>query len=119
MPTIPKRKRPKAKCHQPIPVTDNRPTRAEILAGINYQPLEPMEGVPEWVRAAEDQELQDYLVAWTQGVWDHINGTKTTTKGRKRRVVENHNASKPAPGNARSISLGTGSRASAGTRGRE
>jgi hypothetical protein len=30
-------------------------------------------GVPEYVRAAEDRRLQDYIVNWTQGLWDHIN----------------------------------------------
>jgi hypothetical protein len=29
--------------------------------------------VPEAVRAAEDLAMQDYIVAWTQGLWDHIN----------------------------------------------
>src|ERR1700727_2189429 len=51
----------------------SRPTREEILKGIRYKPLVMGKGVPEYVRAAEDRGVQDYIVAWTQGLWDHIN----------------------------------------------
>src|SRR5580700_8175773 len=50
-----------------------RPTREEVLKGIGYKPLVMGKGVPEHVRAAEDRAMQDYIVAWTQGLWDHIN----------------------------------------------
>ena len=50
-----------------------RPTREEILKGIGYKPLVMGKGVPEYVRAAGDRAMQDYIVAWTQGLWDHIN----------------------------------------------
>jgi hypothetical protein len=29
--------------------------------------------VPEALRAKEDLAMQDYIVGWTQGLWDHIN----------------------------------------------
>ena len=51
----------------------SRPTREEVLKGIGYKPLVMGKGVPEHVRAAEDRAMQDYIVAWTQGLWDHIN----------------------------------------------
>ena len=52
-----------------------RPTREEILEGIGYTPLTFPESlhVPEAVRAAEDRAMQDYIVAWTQGLWDHLH----------------------------------------------
>jgi hypothetical protein len=53
----------------------SRPTREEILEGIGYTPLTFPESlhVPEAVRAAEDLAMQDYIVGWTLGLWDHIN----------------------------------------------
>jgi hypothetical protein len=39
--------------------------------------------VPEAVRAAEDLAMQDYIVAWTQGLWDHINNFEAAN-GRQR-----------------------------------
>src|ERR1700722_9395097 len=53
----------------------SRPTREEILEGIGYTPLTFPESlhVPEAVRAAEDLAMQDYIVGWTKGLWDHIN----------------------------------------------
>ena len=51
---------------------ETRPTREEILQGIGYQPLVCPEGVPAEVCEAEDRELQDYLVGWAQGAWDHV-----------------------------------------------
>ena len=58
-----------------------RPTREEILEGIGYEPLTFPASlhVPEAVRAAEDLAMQDYIVAWTQGLWDHINKFAATT----------------------------------------
>ena len=55
--------------------TQSRPTREEILEGIGYTPLTFPENlhVPEAVRAAEDLAMQDYIVGWTLGLWDHIN----------------------------------------------
>ena len=50
---------------------DTRPTRQEVLDGIGFEPL-TMPGVPEDVCAIESEALQDYLVAWTQGAWDHV-----------------------------------------------
>ena len=50
---------------------DTRPTREQILDGIGFEPL-TMPGVPEDVCAIESEALQDYLVAWTQGAWDHV-----------------------------------------------
>jgi|ERR1700728_2578977 hypothetical protein len=63
----------------------SRPTREEILEGIGYTPLTFPESlhVPEAVRAAEDLAIQDYIVAWTQGLWDHINHFDGAT-GRQR-----------------------------------
>jgi hypothetical protein len=53
----------------------SRPTREEILEGIGYTPQTFPESlhVPEAVRAAEDLAMQDYIVGWTLGLWDHIN----------------------------------------------
>ena len=53
----------------------SRPTREEILDGIGYTPVTFPESlhVPEAVRAAEDLAMQDYIVGWTQGLWDHMN----------------------------------------------
>jgi hypothetical protein len=76
MPSAPKRKRP-------IPVTDKRPTRAEILKGIGWKPL-PVGFLPEKVRKAEDRRMQDEIVAWTLGLWDHMERLKRPTKARKR-----------------------------------
>ena len=39
--------------------------------------------MPEAVRAAEDLAMQDYIVAWTQGLWDHINNFEAAN-GRQR-----------------------------------
>jgi hypothetical protein len=53
----------------------SRPTREEILEGIGYTPLTFPASlhVPEAVRAAEDLAMQDYIVGWTQGLWDFVN----------------------------------------------
>jgi len=51
----------------------SRPTREEILKGIGYRPLVMGKGVPEYVRAAEDRAMQDYIVDWTLGLWDFIH----------------------------------------------
>jgi hypothetical protein len=52
----------------------SRPTREEIPEGIGYKPLTFPESlhVPEAPRAAEDLAMQDYIVGWTQGLWDFI-----------------------------------------------
>jgi hypothetical protein len=62
-----------------------RPTREEILKGIGYTPLTFPESlhVPEAVRAAEDLAMQDYIVGWTLGLWDHINKSDAAA-GRQR-----------------------------------
>jgi len=65
----------------------SRPTRKEILTGIGYKALEPAAGVPEEVRAAEDRELQDYLVTWVQGMSEHIASYDKTLKARAKKVV--------------------------------
>src|ERR1700683_150032 len=69
---------------QDLPVKkakQSRPTREEILEGIGYKPLTFPESlhVPEAVRAAEDLAMQDYIVAWTLGLWDHINNFDAAT----------------------------------------
>ena len=40
--------------------------------------------MPEAVRAAEDLAMQDYIVGWTLGLWDHINNFDAATGGRAR-----------------------------------
>src|ERR1700722_8812628 len=64
----------------------SRPTREEILDGIGYEPLTFPASlhVPEALRAEEDRAMQDYIVAWTQGLWDfvqaHENAPDPSTK---------------------------------------
>jgi hypothetical protein len=64
----------------------SRPTREEILEGIGYEPLTFPASlrVPEALRAEEDRAMQDYIVAWTQGLWDfvqaHENAPDPSTK---------------------------------------
>lgn len=82
MPTTPKRKRPVAERKQPIPVSGKRPARAEILKGIGWKAL-PAGLLPENVHKAEDRRMQNEIVAWTLGLWNHVNGLKTATKWRK------------------------------------
>jgi hypothetical protein len=76
---VPTRPKPK----QPTPAADKRPTRAEILKGIGWKPL-PVGSLPEKVRKAENRRMQDEVVAWTLGMWDHIERLETTAKRRKR-----------------------------------
>jgi hypothetical protein len=61
----------------------SRPTRAEILIGIDYQPLVMGKGVSEYVRVAEDGRLQDYIVNWTQGLSDHLEKVEVAAAARK------------------------------------
>jgi hypothetical protein len=67
----------------PIPAAGKRPTRAEILKGINWKPL-PIGSLPEAVRKAKNRRMQDEVVAWTLGMWDHMESLKTSAKGTKR-----------------------------------
>ena len=62
---------PTPKRKQPIPTARKRPTRAEILKGIGWKPL-PVGFLPEAVRKAENRRMQDEIVAWTLGMWDHM-----------------------------------------------
>jgi hypothetical protein len=58
----------------------SRPTREEILEGIGYEPLTFPASlrVPEALRAEEDRAMQDYIVAWTQGLWDFVHAHETS-----------------------------------------
>jgi hypothetical protein len=71
---------------RPVPVSDKRPTRAEVLKGAGWEPL-PVGILPEKLRKAEDRRMQDYIVAWTLGLWDHVHRLdkpRKTAKGGKR-----------------------------------
>jgi hypothetical protein len=74
---------PTPKRKQPTPTSDKRPTRAEILKGIGWKPLSA--GLlPEKLRKAENRRMQDEVVAWTLGLWDHMQTLKKTARSRKR-----------------------------------
>src|ERR1700691_974654 len=79
--------------------------REEILEGIGYTPLTFPERlhVPEAVRAAEDLAMQDYIVGWTLGLWDHINKCDASA-GRQRAGRARAKAS-PSPDRPNQISL--------------
>lgn len=60
-----------AKPKTPAPGFGKRPTRAEILKAAGWEPT-PVGLLPEKLRKAEDRRMQDYLVSWTLGMWDHM-----------------------------------------------
>jgi hypothetical protein len=76
-----------AKRKHPTPAAGKRPTRADILKGARWEPL-PVGILPEKLRKAEDRRMQDYIVSWTLGMWDHLNRLdspkKNSAKGTKR-----------------------------------
>ncbi len=64
---------------------DRRPTRAEVLKGIGWKPIRSA-ALPPAVLKAENRRMQDELVAWTLGLWDHAQKLKNASKGKKRRA---------------------------------
>jgi len=57
-----------------------------LLDRLRHQ-LELFIVVPEEVRAAEDRELQDYLVTWVQGMSEHIASYDKARKARAKKVA--------------------------------
>lgn len=62
-----------------------KPARAEILKGIGWKPLR-MKGVPAEVLEAENRRMQDYIVAWTQGLAAHLNKAEAAKAPARKRA---------------------------------